>query len=179
MRPTGVYHPRQIKTLVWLAAQNREIGLAASTDFLASKFGQERDGNLPPALTKTERARFDMARPKVEIAEAARNYRIMVGGKASSVRVLPKKKQCPVVYFVRAENGLIKIGSTKYLEDRLYSLRCGSPVGIELVACLKGDRNTEFKLHARFAEHRLHGEWFNPAPEILAEIDRLNRELAA
>jgi len=27
--------------------------------------------------------------------------------------------------------------------------------------------------HRQFAAHRLHGEWFAPHPDILAEIDRL------
>ena len=104
---------------------------------------------------------------------------IKVGSHTVSCRTLPKRKQCPVVYFVQAENGLIKIGSTKYLDDRLYSLRCGSPVGLELIASLKGDRTVEFALHTRFAEHRLHGEWFTPHPDILAEIERINRGVAA
>ena len=35
--------------------------------------------------------------------------------------------------------------------------------------------DVEKEYHPRFAEHRLHGEWFHPHPDILAEIDRLNR----
>lgn len=35
-------------------------------------------------------------------------------------------------------------------------------------------RDAERDYHARFAAHRLRGEWFAPHPDILAEIEHLN-----
>jgi hypothetical protein len=96
-----------------------------------------------------------------------RSGEIIVG---RSVRRKPEK---PVVYFVQAENGLIKIGSTKRMADRLQSLCNGSPIALILLATVKGDRTFEFALHIKFAAHRQHGEWFLPHPDILAEIERL------
>jgi hypothetical protein len=73
------------------------------------------------------------------------------------------------VYFIRCEaNGLIKIGQGGCAVQRLSSLRTMSPVPIELVGiilCPDG-RALERELHARFQEHRSHGEWFRPAPEL-------------
>lgn len=83
-----------------------------------------------------------------------------------------------VVYFVQAECGLIKIGTTGTIAWRLESLRGQSPVALTLLATTPGRRTEEFAYHARFAEHRLHGEWFSPHPDILAEIERL-KELGA
>jgi hypothetical protein len=78
----------------------------------------------------------------------------------------------PVVYFIQAEGGgPIKIGvTTGSAETRLASLQTGSPVKLRIVTTTPGDPALERKLHHRFAAHRLHGEWFSPAPELLAFI---------
>ena len=91
-----------------------------------------------------------------------------------NVTVVKRPPRKPVVYFVQAENGLIKIGSTNYIEDRMKSLSSQSPLGLTLLATVRGDRAKEFAYHLRFAAHRLHGEWFQRCPEIEAEIERLN-----
>ena len=79
----------------------------------------------------------------------------------------------PVVYFVRAKTlGLIKIGLTMNMNDRMKTLRVGSPDQLELVGAVM-DRDAdrlEGRLHARFADHRSHGEWFHPCPELLEVI---------
>lgn len=88
-------------------------------------------------------------------------------------KVRPKPPRKPVVYFLQASTGHIKIGTTGNLPLRIEGLRNSCPVHLDLLAAVKGDRATENKFHATFAAHRLHGEWFAPHPEILAEIDRL------
>lgn len=89
-----------------------------------------------------------------------------------NVRNVDSGKKRAVIYFVQAETGPIKIGSTSYLASRMVTLRGQSPVALTLLATMEGDRTAEFRLHARFAAHRLHGEWFAPHPDILAEIER-------
>lgn len=97
-----------------------------------------------------------------------------VGTPTLNIKAYPPRVKAPVVYFAQAENGLIKIGNTSFIEDRLFSLRMGSPIAINLLATTKGDRAREKQFHAKFAAHRLHGEWFRPHPEILDEVARLN-----
>lgn len=90
-----------------------------------------------------------------------------------NVKKMPVRKKVRVIYFARAATGQIKIGSTGYMEDRLAGLRGQSPVAIDLLLVIPGDRRREFQYHAQFAPHRLHGEWFDPHPDIIAEITRL------
>lgn len=94
-------------------------------------------------------------------------------GATRNVTRVMRPTQEPVVYFVQAENGRIKIGNTKYIDTRLDIMRGQSPLAITLLATCKGGRRKEFELHQRFAAHRLHGEWFEPHPDILAEIAQL------
>ena len=81
------------------------------------------------------------------------------------------------VYFIqRADGGPIKIGfTTREPGERLKQLQCGSPdplclLGFQMVWGISRER----LLHKRFAEHRLDGEWFAPAPAILDYIDDAN-----
>jgi len=69
-------------------------------------------------------------------------------------------------YFMRAENGLIKIGKSIDVKTRLSQLQTLSPIGIRLIdtpLCTA----TEAELHHRFAHLRDHGEWFKPDKELL------------
>lgn len=75
------------------------------------------------------------------------------------------------VYFVEAVGvGRIKIGVTTNLSERLRDLSNSSPVRLRLLGVVRGDRRFESILHAKFARHRLHGEWFSSAPDILTYI---------
>ena len=79
------------------------------------------------------------------------------------------------VYFVRRADGLIKIGFSTNVSGRIDSFR--TTLGtVELLATASGGRNRESRYHRQYAEHRVHGEWFRPCPEILAEVERLNAE---
>lgn len=77
------------------------------------------------------------------------------------------------IYFIGSEAGPIKIGVTENLKFRLQALRLSSPVALTVLASKSAHRNAERQYHKRFAAHRLHGEWFAPHPDILAEIERL------
>lgn len=82
----------------------------------------------------------------------------------------------PVVYFVRgSESGRIKIGRTRNaVAFRMAAIAgmCSEP--IELLGVVLEDHYatgsgeyTETAIHRRLADHRLHGEWFHPHPEVL------------
>lgn len=78
------------------------------------------------------------------------------------------------VYFIGGDVGAIKIGRSRRPEERLASLQCGSPIPLRILAVAPGSPNLEWYYHTvQFHKFRLHGEWFERSPEVLAEIDRL------
>jgi hypothetical protein len=78
-----------------------------------------------------------------------------------------------VVYFIQARDRTIKIGSGKDVRRRMHNLQVAHAYPLKLLAVASGGLSAEYRYHARFAAHRLHGEWFSPHPDILAEIERL------
>lgn len=120
------------------------------------------------ALPTQEQARTLTDRIKKGFAEANRL-------RALKAQLPPEVKPKPVdersVYFIQADNGLIKIGVATSPKERLRTLRTMSPAALRLVLVLPGrGAPGESELHTRFAEHRSHGEWFHPAPELLNYI---------
>ena len=81
----------------------------------------------------------------------------------------------PVIYFIRAATGHIKIGTATDLKERLSNLQAGNPMPLTVLAVVPGKRAEERALHAEFAEYRAAGEWFKPVPELLARIEALLR----
>jgi hypothetical protein len=76
------------------------------------------------------------------------------------------------VYFIQGiEGGPIKIGVARDPRDRLVSIQLMSPVRLQILGVIRGaGQPGEHRLHEQFAEHRLHGEWFQPAPELIHYI---------
>ena len=83
-----------------------------------------------------------------------------------------KKEWVTVIYFIRSPSA-VKIGMAKNAQRRLTVLQTSHPEPLELVATCQGGRELETEYHRRFADCRIRGEWFSPAPDILAEIERL------
>jgi hypothetical protein len=80
-----------------------------------------------------------------------------------------------IVYFVGGEAGPVKIGFTQQpMKARLVCIQNGSPVKLHVLATTPGFKQLERIYHKQFAAYRLHGEWFERSPELLAEIERLN-----
>jgi hypothetical protein len=80
------------------------------------------------------------------------------------------------IYFIGGDVGAIKIGLATDPQRRLRGLQCGSPIPLKLLAVGRGGKDVEYQYHLRFRAHRLHGEWFNRHPDILAEASRLAGE---
>lgn len=81
-----------------------------------------------------------------------------------------------MIYFVQAEIiGRIKIGyaSQATLSRRLSCLGVASPVSLNLLVVVRGDRVREKVLHDRFSHARVRGEWFDPKPDLVRYIARL------
>ena len=87
------------------------------------------------------------------------------------------------VYFIQEAGGsnLIKIGHTtgdnpiEAVRRRLNCLQTGNPHPLKVLAILGTPRpqRTETMLHERFKSQRRRGEWFQPMPDLLAYIRRL------
>ena len=77
-----------------------------------------------------------------------------------------------VIYFIQDSDTLhVKIGYTGGdPKVRLADLQTGNPSRLVLLAATDGGQSDEAVLHRRFAAHRVAGEWFNPAPELLLHV---------
>ncbi len=70
------------------------------------------------------------------------------------------------IYFVQDDEGAIKIGyTTTDPKRRLAALQTAAKKALVLIGSVRGTTQTERELHARFAGHRLRGEWFSSAIE--------------
>lgn len=76
-----------------------------------------------------------------------------------------------VVYFIRAESGRVKIGTTVSLHRRVKQLRAMSATPLAVLGTVHGGRHLERLLHITFATLRWgKSEWFEPHPTLLAFI---------
>lgn len=76
------------------------------------------------------------------------------------------------VYFIRSgEDGPLKIGWTVDPQKRLEQLQTGSFVRLFILGTIEGSAGGESAFHRRWANYRIRGEWFEPAPEILEFVE--------
>lgn len=79
-----------------------------------------------------------------------------------------------LVYFVQEMGGAerIKIGITTSMRHRIRQLQTGSPESLAIIHTEPGGAKREQYFHRRWARYRYrrNGEWFNPAPSILAYV---------
>ena len=66
--------------------------------------------------------------------------------------------------------GPIKFGFATNVDTRIRALQVGSPYELTLLAVVEGDPVNEFEIHQQIANHRMRGEWFAPAPEVVALV---------
>lgn len=69
--------------------------------------------------------------------------------------------------------GPIKIGCSRWPENRLNDLAQWSPVPLEIIASAPGNFKLERHLHERFSDSRTHKEWFGASPELVAGIAKV------
>lgn len=94
--------------------------------------------------------------------------------------------ECEDVYFIqRGDDGPIKIGHVRRVSNLLRRMRdiqnaCAEPVYLRKIIPTTREDHLELVLHWRFAEHRLKGEWFAPAPRVVEYMERksANSEVA-
>lgn len=74
----------------------------------------------------------------------------------------------PSVYFVQAgKDGPIKIGHTNNITRRMMNMQQGNHLKLRLLRKRPGSRRDEKAFQDQFAHHRISGEWFVPAQELL------------
>lgn len=86
------------------------------------------------------------------------------------------------VYFLtaKAPDFPIKIGITERRLTRFPAIQGALPYELEVLALVRTDDPLlERRLHKRFADQRLRGEWFDRSPELMMVIDDLCRTHAA
>lgn len=94
------------------------------------------------------------------------------------------------IYFLESDIGLIKIGSSRKLETRIFGLALSNAGSLRLLGYIPAKKDEMFLLersiHAMFESSRMHGEWFNKTVELEAFIaqksntscDKINRVLS-
>lgn len=77
------------------------------------------------------------------------------------------------VYFAKPVDmeGPYKIGCSEKPAMRLAKLMEWCPFPLEFAATAPGTFAEERRLFCKFREHRIHGEWFRAAPEIVAFVE--------
>lgn len=93
--------------------------------------------------------------------------------KRRSPRRLTSASRKDEVYFIGGDEGPIKIGYSTWVARRLEEFQAVSPVPMRVLARMPGKRAAEAEFHRRFDAGRLHGEWFERTPELLALIDQI------
>lgn len=77
-----------------------------------------------------------------------------------------------MIYFIRKGlDGPIKIGYTgAAVEKRIAQLQVGHHEPIYLLGTIPGQIADEKAIHKELADYHIHGEWFDPKPELLETL---------
>lgn len=76
------------------------------------------------------------------------------------------------VYFLQRHDGLIKIGTTTDLQQRVAAITKSHGM-LTVIRVINGDAKVERKLHHKFSSLHSFGEWFRGTPELIAAIAEL------
>jgi predicted GIY-YIG superfamily endonuclease len=85
-----------------------------------------------------------------------------------------RKKEAGFVYFIQADNGLVKIGRTKDIQQRLDHFTAKLPYKLELVHSIKSNDSVELEkvFHEKYHDKRKRGEWFDLNTSDLKEVKK-------
>jgi len=103
---------------------------------------------------------------------------ITPGNKTISIHGRKISRETYFVYFLfNKDSNAVKIGRAKNLKKRLKSLQTSSPVRLKLLKSIqvKGEKEAhelERKLHQKFSDLRLGGEWFKAQEDLLIYLDQ-------
>lgn len=79
-----------------------------------------------------------------------------------------------MVYFIQAgDNGPIKIGSSRNPQERLGMLQVGNHAELKMIATVPGSVPLEREVQEDLKAFRRGREWFDPTPEVLDYIEKI------
>ena len=81
-----------------------------------------------------------------------------------------------MIYFIK-QGDYVKIGFTNRFKTRLNQLQVSSPIKLEVLGIIDGDKNNEKDMHEKFKHISSNGEWFMYCDEIKYYIDLLDNSL--
>lgn len=151
-------------------------------DHLLSIMPPRRNGNLAWGECDPATASFPMYKPDgiwfvldAETLEEIYYQKPMTEAAyiASLHELADKAAEFAMCYFIGGDEGPIKIGHSVNVADRLRAFQMGCPVKLKVYATAPGGEAREAAYHWQFQAARLHGEWFERTPELVAEIERL------
>lgn len=83
-----------------------------------------------------------------------------------------------VCYFFGTSDGVVKIGFSRHIIQRLNRIKCDTPYRVGILALAPGSDCRERDYHNRFQQYSIGNEWFHLVPEIEAEIAALNERFS-
>lgn len=108
----------------------------------------------------------------LDVGHKTRHYRHA----AQSVIALPMPdtRLGPYVYFIQANRGPIKIGTSRDPKKRMNALRTSSPFDLTLIGLRFGGTTEEAQCHAQFSFAHIRGEWYEPHDSLMEFIHKEN-----
>ena len=118
----------------------------------------KREGN------KVDLEELQQARPDLSL-----NGLSVENKKSSSAKTSVRSAEKDIYFIQGCETERVKIGISNNVDQRLKGIQSSEP--LKLLGIIKdGGKKLETELHERFKSFRVHGEWFDPAPELLSYI---------
>lgn len=90
-----------------------------------------------------------------------------------------RNKLDKIIYFAQEQTGLIKIGITTNLFQRLNSLQMERNTILNLLFHTTGNKIIETELHTKFSHLCEEGEWYKPDAELLEFIKNIKRKVTS
>ena len=81
-----------------------------------------------------------------------------------------------MIYFIK-QGDYVKIGFTNRFKIRLNQLQVSSPIKLEVLGIIEGDKTDEKYMHDKFKHISTNGEWFVYCDELKSYIDTLDNSL--
>lgn len=136
------------------------------------RFRHPKTGDVP--LPGTPESQTFIWRYKQLLAQSGAKAKVRMA-RVNAIRTAAGEHEFFEVYFIQSgEGGPIKIGYSTNVEKRQRDLQISSPHQLALLARLPGGPKLEKVIHRGFAEHRVKGEWFRPADDLLTFIHEVS-----
>lgn len=142
-------HDRDGRTTAALLNQAHEVHR------LETKLARERHQEALQQQRELARERRDLDRQRILAEEAAR-------------------AESSVVYYAQRPDGLIKVGTSRSLAQRLLTLKRDHGV-LRLLATHGGGHKQEHEVHVEFKALRVEGEWFRDDRPLIEHIAKVRR----